>query len=91
VTGRFDPFACEPDLGPVSETTLDTVYPLVDPGSEYAVYFPAGGAATVEVNGVDGCRWYDIGAKSVTETDSVEGSTADLRTPGDGRWVALLE
>lgn len=91
VTGEFDLFACEPDLNRISDTTLDTVYPLVNPGSEYAVYFPAGGNITIEVNGVDSCRWYDISRKTVTETDSIEGSTAELRTPGDDRWVALLE
>jgi len=94
VTDAFDIFRCEPmpDLlktGPQTEA-----YCLANPGVEYALYFPAGGEATLDLRAAEGkmrVRWHDIDGGEWRRVETVgAGRRVKLTAPGPGQWAAVL-
>ena len=67
---------------------------LADPGREYAVYFPAGGTATLTVTDDRSwsVEWYDVEACRWHETGSGDASngTVVLDAPYRKQWVAIV-
>jgi hypothetical protein len=68
---------------------------LAEPGRRYAVYFPRGGEAALDVGpgvGRLSLRWCDGARGTWAESPSLVGEgPARLSCPGPGHWVALLE
>lgn len=82
-------------------------YCVAAPGGRYAVYFPAGGSAVLDLAPSSGSgsedrrvRWLDArtaawqagdGGEPVDDDLLGAGEAIELRAPDDGRWVGLLE
>ncbi len=93
-TDAFNVFVAEPDNGLLSERATNEAYCAADPGRQYAVYFPDGGAVKLDVSQAEGTlqvRWMDIGRsewKPIQEVDG--GGLLELRAPDRGQWAVLV-
>jgi len=94
VTGEIDVFRCRPHNDLLADRKPNEAYCLARPGRQYAVYFPAGGAVSLDVHDVRGgmsVRWYDIDqarwrpARPTPKTRSIV-----LRAPGGGQWAVVI-
>lgn len=69
-------------------------YLMYVPGEIYAVYFPNGGEAGLELNDAPGTfrvRWLDAAAGAWRDAPAIQGGEAvPLKTPGEGHWVAVV-
>jgi hypothetical protein len=94
VTGAFDVFACAPHDKLLGERKENEAYCLAEPGTAYAVYFPAEGAVRLDLTGASGglaLRWYDIDAGRWMPTSQISGGgKVALKTPGSGQWAAVI-
>ena len=94
VTDAIDVFACEPRNDLLSDRADNEAYCLARPGTQYAVYFPRGGAVSLDAKDAAAglaLRWYDIDAGTWREPEKVKGGgTLNLKTPGDGQWAAVI-
>jgi hypothetical protein len=65
------------------------------PGRDYAVYFPDGGAVTVDLAALEGdaaVTWLEVLAKRWSPPEPVRaGERLSLETPGEGHWIALVQ
>lgn len=93
---EFDIFQATPDTQStqLSERTPDEAYLSYVPGQQYAVYFPTGGAVTLNLTGAEAyiLRWLDISASTWQETVRLDQEDQiKLTTPTEsGGWVALV-
>jgi hypothetical protein len=87
-------FVCEPRNDLLSARQPNEAYCLAEPGRQYAVYFPEGGAVKLDVSAVQGglqMRWLDIGRSAWLEPQPAPaGGVLDLKTPGNGPWTVLI-
>ena len=95
VTGAFDVFACTPRPDLVGEGPAGGAYCLADPPRAWAVYFPRGGGATLDVAAAHGAplrlRWYDIDAGRWRKAQQVTAvGPFRLQAPGQGQWAAVV-
>lgn len=94
VTGSFDLFACEPRNDLIGNPKDDLAYCLADPGTVYAVYFPAGGSVTLDARGTGRqaeVEWFDINAGGAAPPKTVKGAgPVKLKPPSDKPFVALV-
>lgn len=94
VTDALEITRCEarPDL--LSGHGENAAFCLAEPARQYAVYFPRGGTAKLDISGIDGgaeLRWYDIDEGGWRPGAELQGDRdAELRTPGDGQWAAVI-
>jgi hypothetical protein len=95
VTGALDAFTCEPRNDLLGDREPNEAYCLAQPGRQYAVYFPAGGAVTLDTRGAAGklaCRWYDIDAGTWQAARQLAAAAkVALKAPGAGQWAAVLK
>jgi hypothetical protein len=85
----------EPRNDLLSDRSPNEAYCLAEPGRQYAVYFPDGGAVTLDVSAARGSlqvRWLDIDRSTWQEPQTVDGGgTLELWTPGEGHWAVVIQ
>jgi hypothetical protein len=92
----YDYFTALPfwKLEPFEGVTGNAVVALADPGSLYVAYLPAGGTATVDLNGHSGtysARWFNPRDGRSEEPFTVDGGgTRTVRAPDEKDWVLSL-
>jgi hypothetical protein len=78
----------------LSERSANEAYCLAEPGKQYAVYFPDGGAVKLDVSAAQGAlevRWLDVARSAWQQPQTVTaGATLELNAPGKGHWAALI-
>lgn len=93
----YDLFRAAPDAEHhlLLERGEDDAYLSYISGEAYALYFPTPGETQLNLSGVEGAfslKWLDIAASRWMEEERVEaGAAIRLRTPGEGRWAAVIE
>lgn len=63
LTDNMDIFTCKPHNDLLSSRSENEAYAIVNPGKEYAVYFPDGGTVDLDVSAAQDslkARWLDI-------------------------------
>ncbi len=94
LTDATNVFVCEPHNNLLSERSPNEAYCLAEPGKQYAVYFPDGGAVKLDVSAAQGAlqvRWLDVARNAWQQPQTVTaGATLELKTPGKGHWAALI-
>jgi hypothetical protein len=95
LTDSMDIFTCEPHNDLLSSREENEAYAIVNPGKEYAVYFPDGGAVDLDVSAARGslkARWLDISQSLWTNEEELEGGgTISLSAPGKDHWAVLVQ
>ena len=78
----------------LSNRAENEAYCLAEPGAQYALYFPDGGAVTLDLSAAPGSlqvRWLDINRSAWQEPETVAGGgTLEIETPGMGQWAVLV-
>ncbi len=93
----FDVFKATPDVDSdrLHERSPDEAYLSYVPGEQYAILFPAGGEVQLDLTEARGAfvaRWLDIqNSRWSSPLDLEGGRRVDLKTPGAGGWVALVD
>lgn len=87
IVEAIDVPACEPAPARLDDREVNEAYLLSNPGTEYAAYFPDGGAVDADLE-AGRCRWYDVEACRWGPEEEFDGR---LDAPGDGHWVAVLD
>jgi hypothetical protein len=94
LTDAMNVFVCEPHNDLLSDRQPNEAYCLAEPGRQYAVYFPDGGAVKLDASAGQGSlqvRWLDIHRSTWQQPQTVEGGGAlELKTPGQGHWAVLI-
>ena len=87
-------FTCEPNNDLLDDRSDNEAYCLAQPGKQYAVYFPDGGAVKLDVSAASGplqVRWLDIASSAWQEPqEATSGVALDLKTPAQGQWAVLI-
>ena len=90
----MDIFTCAPHNDLFSDRKPNEAYCLADPGKKYAVYFPNGGAVTLDISPLKrlgAIRWLEIStSKWRKRQDLKHAQGVTLCPPGSGPWVVLL-
>ena len=96
LTAELDIFHCTPDAECqlLSEREPNEAYLTCIAGEQYALYFPDGGAVTLDLTDAPGrftARWLDITHSTWgTASTMAGGDPVNLETPGAGHWAVLL-
>ena len=95
ITGAVDAFGCNPHNDLLSEREPNEAYCMAQPGKEYAVYFPNGGAVKLDASAMKKAitvRWLNVvksewsPSESLTPTDTIA-----LSCPADGHWAVVVQ
>ena len=96
LTAELDIFNCTPDSknALLSDRSPNEAYLTCVAGRQYAVYFPNGGSAGLDLSGATGSfavKWLDIANSQWQPAPAVKGGgTITLEAPASGHWVVLL-
>ena len=94
LTDVLDIFTCEPHNDLLSNRHENGAYATARPGVEYAVYFPDGEPADIDLSHAEGdleANWLDIAHSQWERQETLQGgSTATLSPPGPGHWAVLI-
>lgn len=91
VSNKMDFFEGNPHNELLAEREEHEAYCRAIPGKEYAVYFPKQGAVTLFAGIENGTvQWLNVLENSWTKEQKIRGTGIELKTPGDGHWVALV-
>ncbi len=94
LTGRMDFFGGEPRNDLLSERTEHEAYCRAIQGTEYAVYFPAGGEVILDISSLDRSAtliWLDVMKVKWSEARKIEKrDTVRLNAGGQDHMVALI-
>ncbi|MBE0537686.1 MAG: hypothetical protein IH624_18635 [Phycisphaerae bacterium] len=78
----------------LSERSPNEAYCLAEPGKQYAVYFPDGGAVKLDASAAPGSlevRWLDVtGSAWQAPLRQQGGGILELTTPGKGHWAVMI-
>lgn len=92
---KMNVFAGEPANDLIIDRRDDEAFAMAAAPREYAVYFPDGGAVTIDLSSASGSlslRWLDIHNSEWRDGLPRDGGgKVRLNPPGTGPWVALLE
>ncbi|RJP25984.1 MAG: hypothetical protein C4527_16125 [Candidatus Omnitrophota bacterium] len=95
--GKIDMFHCTPDAKSelLSEREENEAYLTCQKGQQYALFFPDGGAVTLDLTDADGMyamQWLHIEECSLNRKDEVAGGKkVRIEVPAKGGyWVAIL-
>lgn len=94
-TDAMKVFDCAPHNDLLAQRHDNEAYCLAQPGSQYAVYFPASGEVTLDLSDAAGqwqVRWQRVPDGQWSDGQAVEGGgEVTLETPADeGQWAVLL-
>jgi hypothetical protein len=92
---EFDVFNSEPSNELLGERSSNEAFCLAEPGAAYAVYFPDGGAVTLDVGDLGEevtIRWLNI-LKNEWLDDAVRDSDGkiQLESPSEGHWLVTVK
>ncbi len=94
LTDAMSIFRCEPRNDLLSDREPNEAYLTAEEGRQYALFFPDGGAVTLDMSGAKGrfrLRWLSIlDSRWLPPTPVTAGGTVKLEAPGKGYWAALL-
>lgn len=94
LTDAMNVFTCEPADDLLAENAPNEAYCLAGPGRQYAVYFPDGGAATLDLRAAKESlelRWLDIARGEWRDTIAIGNpGKLELEAPAKGHWAALI-
>jgi hypothetical protein len=94
LTDQMSVFNCEPRSDLLAGRQENEAYCLAKAGVEYAVYFPNGGAVTLNINPIDRpatVRWLDIMKSEWVDLKSAQmDGTVSLECPSTGYWAVLV-
>ena len=94
LTDSMDMFTCKPHNDLLSNRKENGAYATANPGKEYAVYFPNGEPADIDLSHAHGnltARWLDIpGSRWVQEETLEGGGTVTLSPPGTDHWAVHI-
>jgi hypothetical protein len=94
---EFDIFRATPDGDGrlLAECDDNEAYVTKIRGEQYALYFPDGGAVSLDLNAVRGTfalKWLKISAASWSDPTRVRGGgRLQLQCPGNGHWACLIK
>jgi hypothetical protein len=87
-------FVCAPNNHLLGDRSENEAYCLAEPGKQYAIYFPDGGAVKLDVSAASGplqVRWLDITSSAWEEPRGAAGAALlELNTPAQGQWAVLV-
>jgi hypothetical protein len=94
LSDRMAWFDAAPHNDLLGEREENEAYCRARPGREHAVYFPDGGAVTLDLGALDGdasLTWLEVIESRWSKPRAVQGGDALLlETPGPGHWIALV-
>ncbi len=96
LTSELDLFTCHPDINDalLNDRAPDEAYLIYEEGTQYAVFFPAGGAVGLDLIAVTGpfrLKWLDIRRSTWSGVSTIEGGRViRLKTPDARLWLAFL-
>jgi hypothetical protein len=94
LTGAMNIFTTAPRNDLLSDRAANEAYCLAEPGKQYAVYFPDGGAVARDATAGQGeleLRWFDIVRSAWRDPQKAKGGQAlELKAPGPGPWAVLI-
>jgi len=94
ITDKMDIITCEPHNDLLSDREENEAYTIANPGKEYAVFFPDGGAVTLDLSGCSGnwkASWLDISRSQWTKEEALKGGgKVNLTAPEAGYWAVLI-
>jgi hypothetical protein len=94
LTDAMQVFTCAPRNDLLSNRAPNEAYCLAEPGRQYAIYFPDGGAVTLDLSAAQGplqVRWLEIESSALQAPETWEGgATLELKAPGSGHWAVLI-
>ena len=94
LTDRIDLRAASPAPDRLSNREPNEAYVLANPPEEYALYFPDGGAVTLDIQESTGAfreSWIEIDTAEWTDPVVRDGTaTLDIESPGSGHWGVVL-
>jgi hypothetical protein len=94
IANRMDLVRTEPRNDLLSERQPTEAYCLAEPGRQYAIYFPDGGAVKLDLSEANGkleVRWLDIHRSEWREARTVDGGgSLELKAPGRGHWAVVV-
>lgn len=93
-TDQMNVFTAEPSIDLLANRDENEAYTFVEPGYQYAVYFPNGGSVDLDLSDASGpfsLRWLDI-INSEWHDEVIHDETAsiELTTPAGGPWAVLI-
>jgi hypothetical protein len=97
LTAELNVFRCRPDIGYrlLKDRSEDEAYLIYSKGSQYAVFFPAGGSVKLDLSNVKGSfamKWLDIANYRWTKSQPIKaGRRVELAAPGKGHWTVMIE
>lgn len=98
ITDEMDVFKCEPNNELLSNREENEAYTFANPGKEYAVYFPKGGAVDLNLS-IDKradattvtIRWLNIRKAEWKKEQKIPFSDSiTLSTPTESHWAVLI-
>ncbi len=95
LTDKMNVFTCAPHNDLLSDRQPNEAYCLAHPGKEYAVYFPQGGAVTLDVSAMSRpveVRWLDVMASQWQAPKKMKAAGGlKLTCPSKGYWAVLVK
>ncbi len=95
LTNNMDIFTCVPHNDLLSDRKSNEAYCMVNPGVEYAVYFPDGGEVTLDISKLKkqpSVRWLDIMKSRWLDAQHPERKgKLTLQCPSQGYWAVLIK
>ena len=86
---------CEPRHDLLRGRSDNGAYCAAEPGKRYAVYFPTGQRAELDLSAVDGgirAMWLEVSSSAWQRQEELGGGAwVDLIPPTESQWVALIE
>lgn len=94
LTDRMEVWNCTPHNDLLADRSDNEAYCLANPGTCYAVYFPTGGAVSVDLSACSTAmtmQWLDIASTQWTESGELTpGQAVKLTAPAEGHWAVLI-
>jgi hypothetical protein len=93
-TDELDIAMMQPRNDLLSDREENEAYLLAEPGRQYALYFPDGGSAELDMSHSSGqwnCKWINLDRAEWSDSNQVRaGRNVRLLAPGEGHWMAVL-
>jgi hypothetical protein len=95
LSDRMAWFNAAPHNDLLGDREENEAYCRARPGHDYAVYFPDGGAVSLDLGALEGeatVTWLEVLGKRWSPPEPVRGGgSVSLEAPGAGHWIALVQ